>query len=162
MSAAWAIRGGVTRAAGQPQQALADYLRALAFAPGDRAILLEIAELHHQLNQPERALDTLQALADTYGPNEEPGQVLHLMGLAYGALGRWEDGVECLAAATNRGNPTAEMFCDLAQARLRTGHTAEASAAARQALALQPQHQPSRDLLQGIELAQRPGGAVRQ
>ena len=90
------------RAAGQPREALADYLRALSYAPNDRAILREIAELHRQLNQPERALQTLQTLADTYPPGEEPGQVLYLMGLAYVALGRYDDGVESLSAAVTR------------------------------------------------------------
>ena len=147
LPAAWAIRGGVTRAAGQPRQALADYLRALGYAPSDRAILLEIAELHRQLNQPERALQTLQTLADTYSPGEEPGQVLYLMGLAYVALGRYDDGVESLSAAVTRAKPTPEMFCRLGEAELLAGHPAEAADAARQALALQPQHQPSRELL---------------
>ena len=38
---AWAIRGGVMRAVGQPAEALTCYLRALGYAPKDRAILLE-------------------------------------------------------------------------------------------------------------------------
>ncbi len=159
---AWAVRGGAVRAAGQPQQALADYLRALGYAPSDRTILLAIAELHRELNQPEQALHTLQALADTYSPGEEPGQVLFLMGIAYAALGRNEDSVESLTAAVLREKPTPEMFYGLAQAQLRAGHSAEAAEAARHALALQPQHQPSRDLLQHIEVAQQPPGTLRQ
>ena len=161
LPSAWAIRGGVTRAAGQPHEALADYLRALSYAPNDRAILQEIAELHRQLNQPERALQTLQTLADTYSPGEEPGQVLYLTGLAYMALGRYDEGRESLLAAVARGKPTAEMFCRLGEAELLAGHPAEAADAARRALALQPQHQPSRDLLERIELAQQPRGTVR-
>lgn len=159
---AWAIRGGVLRAAGQPREALADYLRALSYAPNDRTILGEIAELHRTLNQPERALQTLQTLADTYSPGEEPGQVLYPMGLAYVALGRHDEGVESLSAAVTRGKPTAEMFCRLGEADLLAGHPAEAADAARQALALQPQHQPSRDLLERIEIAQQPQGTVRK
>ena len=102
LPSAWAIRGGVSRATGQQAEALADYLRALSYAPNDRAILGEVAELHRQLNQPERALQTLQTLAETYSPGEEPGQVLYLMGLAYVALGRYDDGVDSLSAALAR------------------------------------------------------------
>ncbi len=147
---AWAIRGGVMRAVGQPREALADYLHALSYAPNDRAMLREIAELHRQLNQPDRALQALQTLAETYPAGEEPGQVLYLMGLAYVALGRYEDGVESLSAAVTRGKPTAEMFCQLGEAQLLAGHPAEAAEAARQALALraaastQPQSAPTR------------------
>ena len=43
LPAGWAIRGGVLRAAGQPRDALADYLRALNYAPKDRAALMEVA-----------------------------------------------------------------------------------------------------------------------
>ena len=98
---AWAIRGGVMRAAGQPGEALTCYLRALGYAPKDRAILLEVAELYRQQNQPERSLQTLQCLADTYSPGEEPGQVHHLLGQAYVALGRYDDAVESLSLAVN-------------------------------------------------------------
>ncbi len=162
LPSAWAIRGGVLRAAGQPREALADYLRALSYAPNDRAILREIAELHRELNQPERAIQTLQTLADTYSPGEEPGHVLYLMGLAYVALGRYDDGVESLSAAVMRGKPAPEIFYHLGEAELLTGHPTEAANAARQALALQPQHQPSRDLLDRIEIAQQPQGTVRK
>jgi tetratricopeptide (TPR) repeat protein len=158
---AWAIRGGVRRAAGKPQEALADYLRALGYAPSDRAMLREVAELYRQLNQPERALQTLQSLAETYPPGEEPDDVLYLTGLAYVALGRYDDGVESLTAAVTRGKPTAEMYCQLGQAELLAGHAAEAACAARQALTLDPAHRASHDLLDRIELAQRPQGTVR-
>ena len=84
---AWAVRAGVRRAAGKPQEALADYLRALGYTPNDRAMLREVAELYRQLNQPERALQTLQNLTETYSPGEEPADCLYLTGLAYVALG---------------------------------------------------------------------------
>jgi tetratricopeptide (TPR) repeat protein len=158
---AWAIRGGVRRAGGKPQEALADYLRALGYAPNDRAMLREVAGLYGELHQPQRALQTLQSLAETYPPGEEPADCLYLTGLAYVALGRYDDGVESFSAAVTRGTPTAEMYCQLGQAELLAGHTAEAASAARQALALDSAHQASRDLLDRIELAQRPQGTVR-
>lgn len=82
--------------------------------------------------------------------------MLYWTGLAYVALGRYDDGVESLSAAANRGKPTAEMFCRLGEAQLLAGHPPEAAEAARHALALDPQHQGSRNLLQRVELAQRP------
>lgn len=162
LATAWAIRGGVAKAGGQFQEALTDSLRALSYAPNDRAILLEIAELHRQLNQPERALQTLQSLADTYSPGEEPSHVLYLTGLAYVALARYDDGVESLAASVSRGQPTPEMLCGLGEAQLLAGRPAEAADAANQALAMQPQHQASRELLERVQLAQQPQGAVRR
>jgi tetratricopeptide (TPR) repeat protein len=153
---AWAIRGRVLRAAGHPNEALAADLRALGYAPKDREILLEVAELYRQLNQPEQAIQTLQGLAETYSPGEEPSQVEHLLGLAYIALGRGDDAVECLLAATVRGKPTVEMLCHLGEAQLLAGHPTEATAAAQQALLMQPQHPSSIALLERIRLAQQP------
>ena len=162
LPSAWAIRGGVLCTAGKPREAMADCLRALGYAPNDRAILREIAELHRELNQPDRALQTLQTLADTYPSGEEPGDVLYLTGLAYLALGSYEDGVDNFSAAVTRGNPTPEMLCRLAEAQLLAGHAAEAGDTVQQALALQPGHQPSRELLDRIETAQRPRATARQ
>ncbi len=157
---AWAVRGGVLRSLGQPREALADYLRALGQAPEDREILLAVAELYRRLNEPRRALQTLQGLAETYSPGEEPGQVLYLMGSAYLAVGRYDDAVESLAAAVTRGKPTAEMYCRLGEAQLAAGRPEEAGAAARQALKLQPDYKPGAELLQRIEVARRPSAAA--
>jgi tetratricopeptide (TPR) repeat protein len=157
---AWAIRGGVWRASGQPGEALTCYLRALGYAPKDRAILLEVAELHRQTNQPERALQTLQCLSDTYSPGEEPAQLQDLMGQAYVALGRYDDAVESLSLAVKRGKPTAEMLCRLGEAQLLAGNPIDAAATAQQALALQPQHRPSLALLERIQLADRAQGTT--
>ena len=109
---------------------------------------LEVAELYRQMNQPQRALETLQNLADTYNtPAEEPQQVLYLMGLAYVALHRYDDGVQSFAAAAGRERPTPEILYRLAEAQWLAGHPAEAAATAQRVLALDPQHQPSRELL---------------
>jgi tetratricopeptide (TPR) repeat protein len=152
---AWAVRGGVMRASGQPRQALADYLRALGFAPDDRKILIETAELYRQLDEPERALQTLQALADSYAPGEEPRQVLYLTGLAYAALGRHGDAADIFSAALIRDKPTPEILYRLGEAELLAGRMDAAANAAGQALALDPNHQPSRDLIGRIDLARR-------
>ncbi len=156
LASAWAVRGRAMLASGQPRQALADYLRALGYAPGDSKILLEVAELYRQLDQPERALQTLQVLADSYAPGEEPQQVLYLTGLAYTALGRPGDAVDSFSAALIRDKPTPEILYRLGEAELLAGHQDEALNVVQQALAIDPQHQPSRDLLNRIELARRP------
>jgi len=152
----WAIRGRVMRAAGYPRQALADDLRALGYAPQNRNILLEVAELYRQLDQPERSLQTLQTLSDTYAPGEEPAQVLYLSGLAHTTLGRYDDAVESLTAAVQCGGATPEVYYRLGEAQLSAGRPHQARLAAQQALALAPQHPSSRELLARIEVASRP------
>ena len=156
LPSAWAVRGRAMLASGQTRQALADYLRALGYAPGDSKILLEVAELYRQLDQPERALQTLQVLADSYAPGEEPQQVLYLTGLAYTALGRPGDAVDSFSAALIRDKPTPEILYRLGEAELLAGRQDEALNVVQQALAIDPQHQPSRELLNRIVLARRP------
>ena len=153
LAPAWAARGRIMRATGRHQQALADYHRSLGLAPGDREMLLEVAELDHHLGRPQRALATLHALADTYSPGEEPQKVLHLTGLVCMALGRHEEGTEKLAAALIAGDATAEMYYHLGEAELLAGRPLQAAEAARQALALEPHHIPSRELLGRLGLA---------
>lgn len=157
---AWATRARVMRAAGQVDAAMADYHRALGLAPNDRVLLLETAEVYRELNQPHKALSMLQALLDTYSPGEEPQQIAQLQGLAYRALGRHKDAGESFALALRQGPPTAELLYQLAEAQSQAGRREEASAAAVQALALDPGHQPSRELLGRLEIAAPPGNPM--
>jgi tetratricopeptide (TPR) repeat protein len=156
LAEAWAIRGQVVRVMGRPRQALGDYHRALGLAPDDRSIQLEIAELYRELNEPRRALAALQSLADSYSPGEEPKQVLYSQGLAYAAIERWDEAATSFSAAAQR-EPTPEVLFQLAQAQLFVGDPAAAAATARQALALDPAHQASRQVLDQAELVLAPG-----
>jgi tetratricopeptide (TPR) repeat protein len=160
LPSAWAIRGGVFRLNRQPAEALTCYLRALGYAPKDRAILTEVADLHRQQNQPERSLQTLQSLADTYAPGDEPAQVELLLGQAYLALGRYDDAAESLSLAAKRGRPTVEMLCQLGEVQLAAGNPTEAAATAQRALALQPQDPRSRALFDRIQVARQPQGMM--
>jgi len=153
---AWAMRGRVMQANGQLREALAAYHRALGYGPSDRTIPLEIAELYRQLDQPQRALVVLQNLAETYSPGEEPQRLLYREGLAYKALGRYDDAIRSLSAANSRDAPSAEILCQLGECQWAAGRHAEAAAAAREAMALDPQHPQSRELLDELELARRP------
>jgi len=158
---AWAVRGQVMAATGQLRQALADAHRALGYAPEDKAILLQIAKLYRQLNEPHRALQTLQTLADNYPPGQEPAEVLELTGEAQLALGRAEEAAQTLAAALSRGKASAELWCRMAEALWLCGLGPEAFSAAQQALAIQPDHPAAKALLQRLEIA-RQGQPIQQ
>jgi tetratricopeptide (TPR) repeat protein len=159
---AWAMRARVRRAAGHTAEALADYHRALGFAPDDRELLLETAEIYRQLNEPEKALALLHRLVDTYGPEEEPSGVIYLEGLAYAALGRYDEAAERYTAALSRGQPTPELLYQLAVARSRIGQPYEALAAAEAALRMQPDNEPARRLIEQLGQRQPPDGPLRR
>lgn len=100
---AWHLRGQVALARGQAEPALADFHRSLALEPADRRVLLDTADAYRRLDRPQRALATLAALGETYGPGQTPADVLVLEGLAQEALGRPADAVDSYRAAVARG-----------------------------------------------------------
>lgn len=106
---AWHLHGQVALARGKPEDALADFHRALAASPDDRAVLLDTAEVYRRLNKPQRALATLAILGETYGPNELPASVLALEGLAQEALGRTDDARESYRQAIAKGETSPEI-----------------------------------------------------
>ncbi len=161
MAKAWYLRGRVLRVAGKTDRALGDFHRALDLSPDDRDVLLAVAELYRLRNQPRRALSTLHHLADVYLPGEEPGRVLYLQGLAYAALGRYDEAVDSYRLASRRGETTVDLFYHLADAQHRAGRPAAADQAVRQALACDPHHEPSRAFLRRLELARHPAGTAR-
>ena len=153
-ASAWALRGRVAGAAGRTREALADYQRSLGYAPDNGEVAILVAEAYRELNEPQRALVTLQAVADQYSSGDEPQQVLMLQGLALTALGRYPDAVRSLSQAAHRDRPTSELLYRLAEAELLAGQSAHARYTLQQALALDPHHAASQALSQ--RLAQAP------
>ncbi len=157
---AWALRGRVKEAAGELDGALADLNRALEFRRDDRELLYDTAEVYRRLGRPQRALSTLIALRDTYGPGEEPQQVLYLQGMALAALGRHSDAVDAFALALEHGSPSPELLCRLGQSQLAAGKPAEADRTIQQALSMDPNYAPSQAVREQIEVASRPLSTV--
>jgi tetratricopeptide (TPR) repeat protein len=147
LSAAWALRGRAFWRMTQIERALADLQRALDYAPQDRDVLLDIAGIYRQINQPSRCLTTLHQLIDTYPPGQAPQQALLLEGITLQQLGRGRQAAESLLAAARAGPPSADVYGPLAQAYASIGEVEAATAAAQQALAIDANHAPSRALL---------------
>jgi cytochrome c-type biogenesis protein CcmH/NrfG len=109
--------------------------------------LLDVAALYRHIGEPARCLTTLHQLLDTYPPGEEPQQALALEGQTLFDLGRPREAVASLLAAGRRGPPNAEILFLLAQVYASEGSDEYAATAARQALAVDAAHVPSRELL---------------
>jgi tetratricopeptide (TPR) repeat protein len=174
LAAAWRVCGRINRARGDQLlaagdrdrarenyvQALSDLHRAAGYDPADRQTIGETAAVYRSLGQPQRALESMQSLAETYSPGEEPQQVLYLTSLDYMALSRYDDAAASLTAALQRDRPTLELLYGLAQAQYRAGQAQAAADSLQRALAIDPQHLPSRRLLGQIEVAQQGGTAL--
>jgi tetratricopeptide (TPR) repeat protein len=162
LATAWALRGRTNEASGALKPALADYQRSLGYQPDDRQVLLAVAEIYRQLNEPERALASLHSLVDSYPPGEEPQQLLYLEGLALVALGRYDDAVARYSLAGERGGPTAEILYRLAEAEFLAGRGVPAHIAAKQALVLDPNHVAAKALVARLEVAQSPAAPLKR
>ncbi|MFM9196673.1 MAG: tetratricopeptide repeat protein [Planctomycetia bacterium] len=112
---AWRLHGQVALARGRPEQALADFHRALAIAPDERDLILETAEVYRRLGRPQRALATLAILGESYPPNQTPAQVLALEGMAQEALERPGDAIESYRHAMTRGLDSPDITARLAK-----------------------------------------------
>jgi tetratricopeptide (TPR) repeat protein len=140
LAVAWALRGQVLQAQGKRSEALASYHRALSLEQSLPEVQLAIAEIYRQENRPQRALATLQSLAESYPPGQVPPQVLLEEGLALRALGRHQDSARALAQAAQQPNPTPELLYELARSQIMSRDIAAARHTVAVALKRSPQH----------------------
>jgi tetratricopeptide (TPR) repeat protein len=162
LPAAFAARARVSWTSGQLREALADYHRALCFAPEDRRLLQDTATLYQALNEPHRALATLQSLADTYGTGEEPQPLVVQLGDALERTGRFDDAASQYMTALARGPQSADLFYRLARVEDQLSHAGAAERALERAVAMDPNHQPSRDMLGRIQIARQGDSTLRR
>jgi tetratricopeptide (TPR) repeat protein len=162
LASAWALQGSVLHQRGHADEALACFHRALSFQPYYPQVQVSVAEIYRQAGRPQRALATLDALADQFAPGEQPQQVAFLQGLALKALGRYDDAVESLTAASQRGPSSADLLYHLSEAQLLAGDPVNARLAVLQALDRDPKHQASQQLKAHIESRQQRMAAAIQ
>ena len=161
LASAWIIRANIERQAGELTEALADFHRALGCDTAKSDVLVEVAELYRQLGEPQRALMSLQSVAQSYAPGAEPPKLLYLSGLAYTALGRYDEALVAYRAAAERGGADPELSFRSAEALVLAEQPDAARQVLQDALALDPSHQPSRQLLERIDVASRPQPPAR-
>jgi tetratricopeptide (TPR) repeat protein len=151
LPAAWALRGDILRQRSEPEEALQCYHRALNLQPHYPQVQLALADLYAQSNRPRRALATLDSLASRYPPESVPVEICYQRGLAYKALGRYQDAVETLSQAAERSDPSSELLYHLGEAQLLAGNLASARLAAQALLAKSPTHAGGQWLQESVE-----------
>lgn len=154
LAGAWALRASVLRECGQNEEALAAYHRALSFQPHYPDVQLAVAEIYGQSQRPQRALATLQALADQFPPGSVPPDLMVRQAIVLRQLGRHHDAAECLASAA-QASPNPDVLRELAVTRLQLGDMASATTALSIALQLNPQDPRSLALQQEIASRQQ-------
>lgn len=140
LSSAWALRGEVRMARGQFDDALADYHRSLAYHGHQPRVQMAVAQIYRRQERPQRALSTLDTLAQQFPPDDVPLDVLAMQGTTLKQLGRHQQATEMLARAASRGTPSADLLFQLAECQYLAGDASAAQASLDSALAQDPQH----------------------
>jgi tetratricopeptide (TPR) repeat protein len=140
LASAWALRGQVLKAQGSKTAALASFHRALALEPRYPEVQLGLAEIYSLQGRPQRALATLQSLADSLPPDQIPLELLVQQGLALREMGRYQDAARSLAQAARRGEPTVDLLYELSRTQALAGDASAARLAVNAALARDPNH----------------------
>lgn len=155
---AWSLLGDTQRAAGQLDDALASYHRALSLQEVFPHVQVALAEVYRAQHRPQRALATLAALEDRYRADRVPPELLVQEGLALRDLGRHDDAARVLTAAIDRGSKLTETYYALALVQAQSGDFVNAQLSVAAGLELSPQHVPSQRLRDELFQARVPRG----
>ncbi|MFO0905289.1 MAG: tetratricopeptide repeat protein [Pirellulales bacterium] len=154
-ASAWALQGNILRAQRKYDDALNCYHRALHCDGGRTDVQLAIAELYTDQDRPRRALSSLEALVDSYGPGRAPPQVLVQQGIAQQKLGRHDEAVASFLAASKQGPPSVDILKQLSQAQMLAGDAQSARKTTLEALHLAPSDPALKQFLSQLEVREQ-------
>jgi tetratricopeptide (TPR) repeat protein len=141
------------------REALACYHRALAIDDGCPRVQLAAAELYLRNGRPRRALATLQRLSRQHAAEQLPLELLHMQGIAYKAVQRYDRSIECLNRLLARQPQNLDALYELADAHYCRGDPDEARRVVRHILDQEPQHIAARQLGERLQMGPRVAGA---
>lgn len=152
---AWGLKGKLSHASGNFQQALSEYQRSLSYSSShgrnDDQIQMLMVQLYQQLGKPTRALSTVEQLLSRYPRDRQPEPALLAKATTLMTLDQPGPATDVLAIACNRPDASLESFLRLGEAQLINGQRTQA----KQTLALARQQYPDEPVL--VQLAQELG-----
>lgn len=152
---AYRVQGDILERQGDWDGALAAYHRALSIQSDYPEVRMALARVYLRAARPQRALATLQALADTYPPNEKPADLAYWQALAFAALGRHSRAVDHFVMAESRGMQSADLLFQLAHSHYLAGEITAARRVLQQAMHVAPTHPQAPQLCDLIQNERR-------
>lgn len=137
-SEAWALRGDCLQAAGEYEESLAAYHRALRLQPDYPAVQLQAAEIYRLQERYDRLLATLGVLEDNLGAEETAVRVDLLKGIAMRKLDRIDEARRCFVRASIKDPADHQPHLELAALALERGDVAAARQSFKTALTINP------------------------
>ncbi len=150
---AWALKGKTEYAKGNMSAALAHFHRAIGYQPKMPDVQIQIAETYQQMNQPLRALSTVEQLLSQYPPDRQPERALLAKGVALMSIQHVSSAIDVLQVASQRENVSSEVFVRLGQAQLLAGQTSQARMTLNRAKQLFPDENEIGELVTDLQSA---------
>jgi tetratricopeptide (TPR) repeat protein len=148
---AWGLKGKLSHAAGNLQQALSEYQRSLSYSSThgihDDETQMLMAQVYQQLGKPTRSLSTVEQLLSRYPRDRQPENALLAKGKTLMQLDQLGPAMDVLAVACERPDASLESHLRLGEAQLLSGHRAQA----RQTIAQARQQYPDEPLLAELQ-----------
>lgn len=147
----WALRGNVFWQLGKTEDALADYHKALHYAPDDRDLLWQMAILENQAGLYDRSLATWQRLGRLYPGNREPAEILCGKAFACRKMKRYQESSEFYTLAIEQKPERVEYYALLADVYLENNDTVAAAEVVTRVNSLFPASGETRELNRRME-----------
>ncbi|KAA1260591.1 cellulose synthase subunit BcsC [Rubripirellula obstinata] len=135
---AWRLRGDCLRAAGQADEALGAYHRALALQPDFPAVQIQAADIYRSQERFDRLLATLDQLEDSMGADKTPSRADLLQGIALRKMGRSGEARRSFVRAGQKDPGDAAPHLELAMLALDEGDFVSADLFVQTALSIDP------------------------
>jgi tetratricopeptide (TPR) repeat protein len=123
---AWALRGKTEKAKGNYDQALADFQKALGYAPDMTSVQMQIVDTYQKMGQPLLALSAVEQVLNSHSFDQQPEEAIVAKGVALINLDLLSPAIELLETASRRDKASSEVFVRLGQAQLLAGQTSQA------------------------------------
>lgn len=157
-TAALELKAKIEANQGDLDAALASYQRLCHQKTVSVDTYLRMGRLYLRRQQPDRAAPLFRiALVDPHASSAEQLEAQWQLGVAYSQAERWSEAADQLEHVVERRDMSADDWHTLAAVEYQTGNALAAGNAIQRALALNPQHAPSRELGAALARNQPPG-----
>lgn len=123
---AWVLRGKTEKSNRNFEQALASFQRAMSYSNNLPDVEMEIVETYQLMQQPMKALAAVEQLLIKYPSHDLPETAVIAKGVALINLKQYPPAIDVLQAASEKQNPSSDIFVRLSEAQLLAGRRSEA------------------------------------
>jgi tetratricopeptide (TPR) repeat protein len=137
---AWVLRGKTEKSLGKTEkslgktensnrnfeQALASFQRAMSYSNNLPDVEMEIVETYQLMQQPMKALAAVEQLLINYPSHDLPETAVIAKGVALINLKQYPPAIDLLQAASEKQNPSSDIFVRLSEAQLLAGRRSDA------------------------------------